>query len=115
MSLYDVWADKMARSFTVGRHHGREEILALLKAKYPTEADLRAMIDMVEGKVRAQIAKAEDEDMVVVSIATLEDGRVVTPATVPSFKCPRCGATSYNPDDIANGYCGACRDWTGRP
>lgn len=30
-----------------------------------------------------------------------------------SFTCPRCGRVSYNRDDIANGYCGACHDWTG--
>lgn len=26
----------------------------------------------------------------------------------PSFTCPRCGAVSYNPNDIANRYCGRC-------
>lgn len=31
----------------------------------------------------------------------------------PSFTCPRCGARSYNPNDIAEGYCGACHWWTG--
>jgi hypothetical protein len=31
----------------------------------------------------------------------------------PSFTCPRCGATSYNPNDVLEGYCGACHDWTG--
>lgn len=30
-----------------------------------------------------------------------------------SFTCPVCGATSYNPNDVANGYCGACHDFTG--
>jgi len=30
------------------------------------------------------------------------------------FTCPRCGRTSYHPEDIREGYCGACRDWTGR-
>lgn len=30
----------------------------------------------------------------------------------PSITCPRCGFTSYHPDDIANGYCGHCHDWT---
>lgn len=30
-----------------------------------------------------------------------------------SFTCPRCGRTSYNPNDIGHGYCGACHDWTG--
>jgi hypothetical protein len=29
--------------------------------------------------------------------------------------CPRCGRTSYNPNDVAQGYCGACHDWTTPP
>jgi len=29
-----------------------------------------------------------------------------------SITCPRCGMTSYNPNDIAEGYCGNCHDWT---
>lgn len=33
----------------------------------------------------------------------------------PSITCPRCGMTSYNPDDIREGYCGACHDWTSVP
>jgi len=27
--------------------------------------------------------------------------------------CPRCGLTSYNPNDVVEGYCGNCHDWTG--
>ena len=30
-----------------------------------------------------------------------------------AFTCPRCGMTSHNPDDEANGYCGNCHDFTG--
>lgn len=26
--------------------------------------------------------------------------------------CPRCARTSYNPNDVAEGYCGHCHDWT---
>jgi hypothetical protein len=26
----------------------------------------------------------------------------------PSFTCPRCGRTSYNPNDIGHSYCAAC-------
>lgn len=29
-----------------------------------------------------------------------------------SFTCPRCGMTSHNPDDVREGYCGNCHDWT---
>ena len=27
--------------------------------------------------------------------------------------CPRCGMTSSNPNDVREGYCGNCHDWTG--
>jgi hypothetical protein len=33
----------------------------------------------------------------------------------PGFSCPKCGRTSHHPDDIREGYCGACHDWTGTP
>jgi hypothetical protein len=32
-----------------------------------------------------------------------------------SFTCPVCGRTSYHPEDAANGYCGACHEFTGIP
>lgn len=32
-----------------------------------------------------------------------------------AITCPRCGLTSHNPTDVAEGYCGHCHDWTGRP
>jgi hypothetical protein len=32
-----------------------------------------------------------------------------------SITCPRCGRTSQHPDDVREGYCGACHDWTGLP
>jgi hypothetical protein len=32
--------------------------------------------------------------------------------TQPSITCPQCGATSYNPNDVREGYCGRCNDWT---
>ena len=30
-----------------------------------------------------------------------------------SITCPVCGMTSYNANDIREGYCGNCHDWTG--
>jgi hypothetical protein len=32
---------------------------------------------------------------------------------VSAFTCPRCGAVSHHPDDLANGYCGRCHAFTG--
>jgi RNase P subunit RPR2 len=28
-----------------------------------------------------------------------------------SFTCPKCGMTSYHPDDIKNRYCGNCHEF----
>lgn len=33
----------------------------------------------------------------------------------PSITCPKCGMTSFNRNDISEGYCGNCHDWTGTP
>jgi hypothetical protein len=30
-----------------------------------------------------------------------------------SITCPKCGMTSHNPHDAANGYCGNCHEFTG--
>lgn len=30
----------------------------------------------------------------------------------PSITCPKCGVTSYNPNDIQHGFCGNCNAWT---
>lgn len=35
------------------------------------------------------------------------DGNNLRAAT-PSTTCPKCGRTSYHPEDIRNRYCGAC-------
>lgn len=32
-----------------------------------------------------------------------------------SITCPRCGRTSYNPNDVKAGYCGWCHWWTSDP
>ena len=28
-----------------------------------------------------------------------------------SYTCPKCGRTSYNPNDVANKYCGYCHEF----
>lgn len=32
--------------------------------------------------------------------------------TYDSITCPQCGAQSFNGNDILEGYCGKCHDWT---
>lgn len=29
------------------------------------------------------------------------------------FVCPKCGMVSTQPNDVREGYCGYCHDWTG--
>lgn len=36
----------------------------------------------------------------------------VEPLERPLITCLRCGATSRNTTDVAEGYCGHCHDWT---
>lgn len=43
------------------------------------------------------------------------DGQDLKPLAVPSFTCPVCGATSYHPKDVEQGYCGRCHGWTREP
>lgn len=31
---------------------------------------------------------------------------------VETITCPQCGRTSANPNDVREGYCGHCHDWT---
>lgn len=35
------------------------------------------------------------------------------PAPRQGFTCPVCTRTSYHPKDLAEGYCGACKTFTG--
>lgn len=37
----------------------------------------------------------------------------VPPWTIDLFVCPRCEASSPQVQDIEQGYCGRCHDWTG--
>lgn len=42
-------------------------------------------------------------------------GRRLRRAVPPSFTCPCCGAVSFHPADLAQGYCGRCHWHTGDP
>jgi ribosomal protein L37E len=45
------------------------------------------------------------------------NGKFVLPKKqfrAPSIACPRCKMTSYNVNDIREGYCGNCHDWTSK-
>jgi hypothetical protein len=59
------------------------------------------------GAYFGNMALLRDDDGVFRDLIESEPMQVVAAST-----CPRCGRTSHNPTDIAQGYCGACHDWT---
>lgn len=71
------------------------------------------------GAMLIEIAKAAERPN---SIAALvlrlrrqdlaERGGRIIHSSQPSITCPVCGMTSYNPNDIREGFCGNCHDWT---
>ena len=63
------------------------------------------VIDQVKAGeiVRTDDGHARQIDTVTVTPEMIEEG----------FTCPECGITSYNPNDIVEGWCGKCKSWTG--
>jgi len=46
----------------------------------------------------------------------LASDRAIEDVHLPDvFICPRCGRVSHHPEDLRQGYCGACHDFTGAP
>jgi hypothetical protein len=45
----------------------------------------------------------------------LETHDPAKPAPPPSYRCPRCGAVSYNAGDLAHRYCGRCHKFEDQP
>ncbi len=43
--------------------------------------------------------------------ATLPENVAPPGARAPTFTCPKCGMTSYNPHDARQRYCGNCREF----
>jgi hypothetical protein len=56
-----------------------------------------------------------ERDVTHLSSVDAPAGLTVTGPPVASITCPACGRTSYNPDDIREGYCGNCCSWTSSP
>ena len=85
-----------------------------------TEAQIRALHDecghdnAMTMRRLAEIAEARGTRFVYV-----EGGFMGAPVTVvdtkdaKSFTCPVCKRVSHNPNDLREGYCGACHDFTG--
>lgn len=60
--------------------------------------------DEFDAELRRLLVRAAKRELDAQAVAV---GRAIT--------CPACGRTSYRPDDVRNGYCGTCHDWTRPP
>jgi len=56
--------------------------------------------------------RPEDEECARLAGLDFQDAAEWRAAAGPVFLCPRCLVLSAHPDDAANGYCGACHDFT---
>jgi len=65
---------------------------------------------MSEAEIEAWVQKTLAEAPPISAATRARLARLLT----PSITCPRCGLTSYHPDDVRQGYCGNCHDWTTR-
>jgi hypothetical protein len=45
----------------------------------------------------------------------IDEIELMTNPDAPSIKCPRCGAVSYNPNDVEYRYCGWCHRFLDDP
>ena len=53
-----------------------------------------------------------DEGEPAVPPAAAAERKPPTTETPKFIKCPRCACISFHPQDVRNGYCGACHDFT---
>ncbi len=90
-----LYVDNAAQMFAV--------IEQLARGGYPKAVELLLGVqDVITGLVHTYRPGAKEQQL-----KAIADGYAV--------RCPRCGWVSYNPKDVAEGYCGVCHDWTGEP
>lgn len=68
-------------------------------------------IDAIANAMRAD----DDQRGMMNATQRWEDRARVAVETADNFTCPRCGAVSWNPHDLEQGYCGRCHWWTADP
>lgn len=76
----------------------------------PTEADYAAATAAVDG-----MAVFRPDEVAAAALNAVFAARHNRWARGLSFMCPRCLSGSYHPQDVTNGYCGACHAFTGPP
>lgn len=92
-------ATDLFMSTAVGRSTGatREQVLAKLLDRFPTEDDLAGFIRSAKVQLGEMMADlGEPYTLLLIDHA-------------PAIRCNFCGMTSHHPQDVANRYCGKCQ------
>lgn len=76
----------------------------------------RALLGLAASPLLHTQAAALRAELVAAGVlpATAPAAGPVAPPAPASFTCPTCGRTSHHPQDVRNGYCGACHEFTGQ-
>ena len=82
-----------------------EDIAERFEDAYVRRAFWNALRQRATAGIYAELSPAEAQRRD--EIVTAERARQKGPP--PSITCPQCGRTSFNPADVRNRYCGACR------
>jgi ribosomal protein L37E len=64
------------------------------------------VIDLSDLSAEELVARVRAEGITAEMVK--ETRHFIEPGALASITCPRCGATSYNRNDIEQRYCGAC-------
>jgi hypothetical protein len=87
----------------------------MTRRRSPSQELAEAMRAALESSAAVMAAGLAEVGRALGSVTGVRDGRGDPTGDPPGFTCPRCGRTSFHPDDLAEGYCGACHDWTAAP
>jgi hypothetical protein len=91
-----------------------KEAQAMIRKVDPETADrLAAAVKIRPGKVTATVASSSEVFNEIYKTHFPQSERPLTDAaSLPaSFTCPKCGAVSYNKNDVEQRYCGKCHEF----
>lgn len=77
-----------------------------------TAARVRVMLRRGRLDETDQPADADEARYMLAQLVVTASRQAQAIAEGRAMECPRCERVSTHPDDVAQGYCGACHDWT---
>lgn len=74
-------------------------------------AALHRVLDLADAVQRGDVGRPTADVVAHLIRVAVFDSAAVTAQGEP-FTCPRCGRTSWHPEDKRQGYCDSCHDYT---